>query len=1180
LEEQKFVALHNHTAKGSLLDSMVRVEELTKKAKELGMKSVAISDHGTLHSMVDFYKSALNEGIKPIFAVEMYMVEDIKVKDKNEKKRHLLLIAKNEKGFKNLFKLITIGNEHFYKKPQIDFETLLKYKEGLIVGSACIGGKIPQLALKKDFQNMMNEIIKYKKAFGEDFYLEIMANKLKEQLYVNKVLVKASEKTGVKLIATNDIHYLNKEDFETHDIMLAIQTKAKLTDENRFRFEANEFYLKDYEEMKADLFNGDKSYDKYAEKALKNTIEVADKVEEFELKLGETNFPDYLDLPDKYTPDEYLTGIANHRLKGLAKNKNINYKEYKERLDYELDIITAKGFSTYFLVIADIVGWGKKNDLLFGYGRGSAGSSLVSYLLGIIEIDPIEYDLVFSRFLNKERDSLPDIDIDISNQAREEVIEYIKNKYGKDYVAQICTFGTMSTKAVLKDVGRTLGIDFMELNKGIVPCIKDEAGSLSEALEMSSKLRGYQKKYPKLFEHALKLEGLPRHLSKHAGAVVVSPKKITDIVPMSNTKGDMVTQTEMHDSEELGLLKIDLLGLKTLDLVKRTIDFIGERKDYDKLDKKISTKGLKNLRLDDPKVYKYIYEEGDTSGVFQVESKLFRGLLEKMKPDDFEHIIAILALGRPSILQADLDKTFIKRMHGEEEVEYPHEDLKPILENTFGIMLYQEQVLKVAQKIAGFSLGRADILRRAMGKKKPEVMEKMKKEFIEGSLENGYTKEKAEEIFELIEYFAGYGFNRCLSGDTLLEKSNNEKLSVKNLYDTWHEKQKINLLSLSSDGRIRPRKVKNVFKTGKKKLYKITLENGQTIKSSKDHKFMTSNKEWKRLYQLSAGEELLVKGDYEEESYPIIPTKIISIEYIGEEMTYDIEMYSDSENGHNYIANDIITHNSHSAAYAKLSYTTAYLKYYFPTEFYASLLTMESDKTPKDSNISKYMSECFQKEINIKPPHINKSIEDFNVVDGEIRFGLRNISGVGQKALEDILEKRPFVDFLDFFERVDHRLVNKTVVEALIKSGSFDFINENRNELLFKYQELRKNNKVRQYLLPQFNYADQKEIQVYEKETLSYSITFPSKWEKAQIGEHIYYEGTIEDVYIHKTKNNNEMAFFTLDFKSGKVKVISFPQNYYKNIEQIKNGNFIKLVGEKLDNESLSLKGVDEANGE
>jgi len=1020
----KFIHLHNHTARGSLLDSMVNTEELVKKAKEHDMPAIAISDHATLSSFVRFYKVCREHDVKPIFGVEMYMVDNINIKDKDEKKNHLLLLAKNKKGLKNLFKLITIGNKHFYKKPNIDFETLKKHKEGLIVSSACLAGKVSQLALSEQYNEMEETIKKYKNEFGDDFYLEVMANKMDDQIQANKVIATASRKFNVPTIATNDLHYLEKDDYETHDVLLAVQTRAKLDDEDRFRFSANEFYFKDYEEMKQGLFNGEEQFNGFAEQALANTLEVVEKIEKFEIQLGQTNFPEY-EVPEGYDPDSYLKAVTHHRLKDLVNKKGVDYEEYKERLEYELDIIIEKGFSTYFLIVADVIGWGKKNDILFNFGRGSAGSSLASYLLGIIEIDPIKYNLVFSRFLNKERDSDPDIDIDTSNEDRERIINYLQEKYGKEYVAQICTFGTMSMKAVIKDVGRVMGIDFDILNDEIVPLIDDDADGLQDALDQSYELQKYKERYPDLFKHALKLEDMPRHFSKHAGAVVVSPKPITDIAPLSKVKGDMITQTEMHDSEDLGMLKIDFLGLKTLDLVKTTIKFVHNRDDLDKFDWIPTTKNLKNINLEDKNVYEGIYKSKDVSGVFQVESDLYRQLLDKMQPESFEQIIALLAIGRPSILQADLDQTYIDRLHGREEPEYPHPDLKEALKPTFGIMLYQEQVLETARTIAGFSYGEGDILRRLIGKKKPEKLKKMKDKFVSDSIENGYTEKFANEIFELIEYFAGYGFNK-----------------------------------------------------------------------------------------------------------------------------------------------------SHSTAYAKLSYVTAYLKHYFSTEFYASLLTLESDKSPKDSKMNQYISECYQKEIEIKPPHINKSAEDFNVVDGIIRFGLRSINHVGDSALEDIMEKRPFDDFLDFYERTNSRVVNKTVVEALLKSGAFNWCDYDRNRLIHCYYELRDNDMVQQYLIPQFEPTTKKDVMMYERDLLSFSITHPSKWEQAQTGDKILYEGTIRNYRGHTTKGNHQMAFFDLEFDGGIVDVVVFPKRFYKYRENLENNKDIKILGEKTENNSLKLIGV------
>ena len=706
-----FVHLHNHSDIGSLLDSLVSPEDLVKRSFEWDMPAVSVSDHASMSSFVRLFKHSQDYNIKPIFGCEFYVVDDMYDKNKNETRCHLNLIAKNKRGLHNLFKLVTLANKDgFYYRPRVDFNAIQKYSEGVICLTACLQSEISQFALNDKKEKAVNWVKKYKNVFGEDLYLEIMGNNLEDQYIINERLTKLGDFTNTPIVATNDVHYLKKEDFKAHEILLCIQTGDNIYNPDRFKFPANEFYFKNRQELKEDIYNK-KGYEDKAEEALDNTLEVADKVEDIEIELGNRYFPGY-DTPDNYTSDEYLRKLC---FEELEKMDGINYEEYKERLEYELEIIVNKGYSSYFLIVGDFTEWAKNNEILLGVGRGSAAGCLASYLLGITAIDPIENDLLFQRFLNPGRDSAPDIDQDVEKENRNKLINYVRNKYGHDNVAQMCTFGTESAKAVIKDVGRSLKMDFDYLNDVIVPCFPKHYDDLSDALEQSEELQKYKKKHPELFKFAEKLEDKPRHLGTHAAAVVITPKPVVDFTPLARTGDNLVTQVEMHDSEELGMLKMDFLGLKTLDIIRSTIDFLHKRDDLDKFDFVPTVDNIWDLPLNDTEVYRNIYQQADTNGIFQVESQLFKKLLKEMKPKNFEHIVALVALGRPGTLDAGVVDDYFDRMHGKQEVEYPHEDLEEVLEETYGIMTYQEQALKIAQIVAGFSLGEADLLRRGIG---------------------------------------------------------------------------------------------------------------------------------------------------------------------------------------------------------------------------------------------------------------------------------------------------------------------------------------------------------------------------------------------------------------------------------------------------------------------------------
>ncbi|MEO2068625.1 MAG: DNA polymerase III subunit alpha [Desulfurobacteriaceae bacterium] len=754
-----FVHLHLHS-QYSLLDGAIKIKDLVKKAKEYGMPAVAVTDHGNMYASYELYTPCKEEGIKPIIGQEFYIAKgsrlDKKKGDEGEKgSYHLVLIAKNEIGLKNLMKLSTIGFvEGFYYKPRIDKEVLEKHREGLIALSACIQGEIPLLYLQGKEEEAVKVAKWYKELFGEDFYLEIQDHGLEEQKKANRFLIELSKKLDIELVATNDAHYLDKEDWEAHDVLLCLQTGKKLQDKERMRFPTKEFYFKDANEM-LNVF-------KEVPHAVFNTLKVAEKVEDT-LPLFESSeylLPKY-NVPEGYTYESFLRELAEKGLERRFKEQGITDSEtkrkYYERLNHELKIISQMGFPGYFLIVWDFINWAKKNGIPVGPGRGSAAGSLVAYAIGITDIDPLKFNLLFERFLNPERVTMPDIDVDICQIGRDRVIQYVREKYGEDKVCQIITFGTMKTKMVVRDVGRVLGIPPKEVDK-FAKLIPNDAKSIEDAIEKAPEIKEMAEKdetIKKLLNIASKLQGLARQTGVHAAGVVIAPETLTNYIPLAKSKdGDITTQYDMGQVEALGLLKMDFLGLKTLTIIDRTIKLIEERHGV-KID-------INKLPLDDEKTFKLL-QEGNTIGVFQLESQGMRNLMKRLKPSVFEDIIALVALYRPGPLNSGMAESYIKRKHGQEEVDYIFPELEPILKETYGLFIYQEQIMQIANVLAGYSLGEADLLRRAMGKKKKEIMEEQREIFVSRAVERGYPKEKIEKLFDDIAKFAEYGFNKSHS---------------------------------------------------------------------------------------------------------------------------------------------------------------------------------------------------------------------------------------------------------------------------------------------------------------------------------------------------------------------------------------------------------------------------------
>lgn len=744
-----FVHLHVHT-QYSLLDGAAEISRLLGKVKEFDMPAVAVTDHGVMYGCLKFYQQAMEAGVKPILGCEIYVAPrrlTDKVAKVDDNLYHLVLLAENNCGYRNLLKLVSIAHlEGFYYKPRVDLETLRQHAEGLIALSACLNGVIARPILENRIEEAKRSILTYQEIFGKDnFYVELQYQQLAEQRNVNRVLAELAGECGAPLVATNDVHYLNREDATVHDVLLCIQTGKTVDDTNRLKFSTPEFYLKSQSEMENCLSN-------YPE-ALANTVKIAERCD-VRLELGKFHMPAY-QIPDNTTPELYLEELCRQEIK----TRGLTWDSGREnRLRHELNVINQMGFPGYFLIVRDFVNYAKENQIMVGPGRGSAAGSLVAYLLGITNLDPIEYGLLFERFLNPERISMPDIDIDFCYERRGEVISYVRRRFGAERVAQIITFGTMAARAAIRDVGRVLGLPYGEVDR-VAKMVPHELGiSIAEARQHSEELNSYSKTHPKidyLLSIAEKIEGFPRHASTHAAGVVISGEPLTTYLPLARSNEDeIITQFTMEDVESLGLLKMDFLGLRTLTVLRDTMVLIRRNRGVE-ID-------LDRIPLNDTATYQEL-QAGHALGMFQLESGGIRRVLVRLKPDQIGDLTALMALYRPGPLGSGMIDDYIKARHGQKSVSYLHPLLEPILKETYGVILYQEQVMRIASEIGGFSLGEADLVRRAMGKKKPEVLMGMRERFINGALIKGVSIEIAAAIFDLMEYFSGYGFNKSHS---------------------------------------------------------------------------------------------------------------------------------------------------------------------------------------------------------------------------------------------------------------------------------------------------------------------------------------------------------------------------------------------------------------------------------
>ena len=1066
-----FTHLHVHT-EYSLLDGSNKIKEYVSRVKELGMNSAAITDHGVMYGVIDFYKAARAAGIKPVLGCEVYVAPgsrfDRELSHGDDRYYHLVLLAENNQGYQNLMKIVSKGFvEGYYYKPRVDMEVLETYHEGIIALSACLAGEVQRYLVRGLYEEAKETACKYEKCFGKgNFFLELQDHGIPDQKTVNAGLMRMSEETGIELVATNDVHYTYAEDAEPHDILLCLQTGKKLSDENRMRYEGGQYFVKSEEEMRA-LFP-------YAAQAIDNTQKIADRCN-VEIEFGVTKLP-HFDVPEGYDSWTYLNKLCHE---GLVRRYPDKHEELLPKLDYELSVIQKMGYVDYFLIVWDFINYARTHGIPVGPGRGSAAGSLVSYTTGITNIDPIRYNLLFERFLNPERVTMPDIDIDFCYERRSEVIDYVIEKYGKDCVTQIVTFGTLAARGVIRDVGRVMDLPYNFCDT-IAKNIPNELNiTIDKALIMNPELRSMYESdetVKRLIDMAKRLEGLPRHTSMHAAGVVISQKAMDEYVPLSRSSdGTITTQFVMTTIEELGLLKMDFLGLRTLTVISDAVKLV-EKNHGIKID-------VDNIDYDDKKVLDSI-GTGRCDGVFQLESAGMKNFMKELKPQSLEDVIAGISLYRPGPM--DFIPKYIKGKNEPESVTYVCKELEPILEPTYGCIVYQEQVMQIVQNLAGYTMGQADNIRRAMSKKKQYVIDAERQNFvygneeqgIKGCIANGISEQAANQIYDSMVDFAKYAFNK-----------------------------------------------------------------------------------------------------------------------------------------------------SHAAAYAVVAYQTAYLKYYYPVEFMAALMTSVIDNTRK---VAEYIYSCRQMGIKVLSPDINEGEGRFLATKDGIRYGMYAIKSIGRQVIDIILAQREangkYITLSDFLSRVAGREVNKRAVENLIKAGACDGLDGNRQQMLLVYNTLidnlnqeKKNSLAGQMSL--FDLVSEEEKKAYEvrfpnveeytkeiklgfeKEVLGIYLSghpleeYEEKWRKnisavtadfmldeetnavkIKDNQSVVIGGIITEKTIKYTKQNKAMAFITIEDLFGTVEVIIFPRDYEKysrylnedekvfiaghaNVEEDKNG---KLICEKI----------------
>ena len=1050
-----FTHLHVHT-EYSLLDGSSKIKELTSRAKELGMDSMAITDHGVMYGVIDFYRAAREAGIKPILGCEVYVAPGSRFDRESgagdDRYYHLILLAENNAGYKNLMKIVSKGFvDGFYYKPRVDLELLSTYHEGIIALSACLAGEVQKYLARGMYEEAKRSALRYYEIFGKDhFYLELQDHGIPEQKMVNQGLMRLSQDTGLELVATNDVHYTYAEDAKAHDILLCIQTGKKVADEDRLRYEGGQYYCKSEEEMRK-LFP-------YAKEAIDNTHKIAERCN-VEIEFGVTKLPKY-EVPEGFDSWTYLNHLCREGFKDRYPDDD---GTLSRRLDYELGVIRTMGYVDYFLIVWDFINYARSQNIMVGPGRGSAAGSIVSYTLGITNIDPVRYNLLFERFLNPERVSMPDIDVDFCYERRQEVIDYVVRKYGKDQVVQIVTFGTLAAKGVVRDVGRVLDLPYAMCDS-IAKMIPNDLGmTLDKALTANPDLKklyneNEQVKY--LIDMSKRLEGLPRHTSMHAAGVVIGSRSIDEFVPLSRAAdGTITTQFTMTTIEELGLLKMDFLGLRTLTVIQNAVRLA--EKDYGiKLD-------MDHIDYDDKKVLESI-GTGRTEGVFQLESGGMKGFMKELKPENLEDIIAGISLYRPGPM--DFIPRYLKGKNDKTSITYECPQLEPILSPTYGCIVYQEQVMQIVRDLAGYTMGRSDLVRRAMSKKKTAVMEKERQNFVygneaegvKGCIANGIDEKTANHIYDEMIDFAKYAFNK-----------------------------------------------------------------------------------------------------------------------------------------------------SHAAAYAVVSYQTAYLKYYYPKEFMAALMSSVMDNVSK---FSEYILTCRRMMgIAILPPDINEGESGFSVSGDGIRYGLSAIKSVGRPVVDAILEERKkngiFSSMEDFINRMTNKEVNRRTIENFIKSGAMDSLPGTRRQkvavapvLLDNKARERKNawegqmslfdlvseedKKEFQVSFPDVGEYSKEELLAFEKDILGVYISghplddYEGLWRKnisataadfivdeeteeaaVKDGMKVVVGGLVTGKVVKTTRSNQLMAFITLEDLMGSVEVIVFPKNYEADRDLLTEDSKIFIKG-------------------